>query len=163
LKNDEINKVEIGVDPGSFANLKTAEVCEFVECKNFKNALIDVNYFEGQTIGLELNRPSKVWGIEYLCDQHSGYIQIDNGSQTIQKNMLKSDDFVMKENKTALSMVIFNGVTFDDYSKNITIDTISPNDVKDEIYDKDHGGMRYEDDRETSLKIVSFLYSEEEL
>ena len=138
--------------------------CELIDsCDdklNFTNSLINVNYIVGNNITIFFNTPCIVIAIEYICDIESGYITFSNNYETIQKNLLKNESFVLNKNKKMLSMITFNNILFSNESNKYMINTINPCDIYNSIYDKERNTKEYEHPQlniNYNIKLVSLL------
>ena len=141
-----------------FNNVKLLKIDNFTNnIKNFKNSFVDINYLEvKKKMVLCFDKPTEILGIEYICDNFSGYIEINNNKEVIQKNALKKDSFVIKKNKSMVSLISMNNKIFTN-NKIYKIKIINYNDLDNDKYDKEKTSFDYKVIRKNTFKISSIL------
>jgi hypothetical protein len=127
------------------------------KCQNITNSLINLNYYEiKKEIQIQFCTLTRIIGIEYICDNDSGFIEIKNSKNIIQKNSLKNDVFVIEKNKKMASIISFNNNNFD--FDNIYYIKIIPSILINKKYYDDEKSRTMETiNINTSFKIVSIL------
>lgn len=143
-----------------FNLLKLIPISKYYNTVNYTNSLINIDYFEIlDEIKIKFNKKTTILAIEYLCDIDSGYIQLYNSKNKIQKNLLKNDNFVLEKKKKMASIITMNKKLLenDDYLfiKNIKYTLIDKN-----IYDKEKETYENKNDKSTNLKIISILVTD---
>lgn len=132
----------------------------FENVSNMTNSLISVDYAEiNDKMTLRFDKKTSILALEYLCDKHSGYIEICNGDTIIQKNTLKNESFVLDAGKSMVSLVTLNRKQFE-ASDCYTIRMIDRSCVQEEYYDKERITFEATDEVSTSFKLVSVLLTE---
>jgi len=127
--------------------------------KNFSNSLINVDYIEvsEKALTIEFDRETSILAIEYLCDEYSGYIEIENTQGKIQKNTLKSENLIFEKGKKLASIVTFNAIQFSPSNK-YSIKIISRAELSRSLLDRER--VTYITKSElVNLKIASILFT----
>ena len=100
LKITTVPRVISDNNYNGFNLLKLIQISKYSNTVNYTNSLINIDYFEIlDEIKIKFNKKTTILAIEYLCDIDSGYIQLFNSKNTIQKNLLKNENFVLKKRK----------------------------------------------------------------
>ena len=140
-----------------FNLLKIIQINKYLDTVNYTNSLINVEYSEIlDKIKIKFNKKTTILGIEYICDIDSGYIQLSNSKNTIQKNLLQNESFVLNKKKKMVSLITMNNKLLEDDNyfiiKNIKFLEIDKN-----IYDNERNTYLDKTDRTTNFKIISIL------
>ena len=173
LIQNDVNIIKVdnlkSLKDSTFDNLTLLKLDELdIKCDNFSNSLVNVNFTTiNNSIKLEFNEPVVLLAIEYICDKKSGYIEVDNNKKTIQKNLLKYDDYVLVRNKKMLTIVTFNNLVFNE-SKNYLIKSIDLKNLNQKIFDKEDVSSKFyeilddnpisEDNSNNNFKLVSLFF-----
>lgn len=173
LIQDGINNIKVdnlkNLKNSTFDNLTLLKLDELdITCDNFSNSLVNVNFTTiNNSIKLEFNEPVVLLAIEYICDKKSGYIEVNNNKRTIQKNLLKYDDYVLVRNKKMLTIVTFNNLVFNE-SKDYLIKSIDLKNVDQKIFDKEDVSSKFyeilddnlisENNSKNNFKLVSLFF-----
>lgn len=163
LANKVINKINkakplkfLECNYEGFDKIHFIKIDEYVETDNFTNSLISMNYFTvTNQIKIKFTTDTILLAIEYICDNGSGYIEINNGKQKIQKNTLKNESLVLVKNKMMASLITFNNLIFSE-SREYTIDIISSDKIDKTLIDRERVCCDRVSD-ENNFKIVSLL------
>lgn len=124
---------------------------------HFSNSLTDVHYFiVSDEIKLTFNITTTVLALEYICDNESGYIVIHNSKNTIQKNTLKNENFVLEKNKRMVSLITFNHKLLED-DDFMVIKNIHYTDIDNALYDKEKTTYDFKHVKQNNFKIISLL------
>ena len=142
-----------------FNLLKLIPISKYYDTVNYRNSLINIDYFEIlDEIKIIFNKKTTILAIEYLCDINSGYIQLSNSKNTIQKNSLKHESFVLDKNQKMASLITMNNklLESDNY---FVIKNIKYIEIDNNIYDRERVTYESNTNKTTSLKIISILVS----
>ena len=162
------DKLKIAIVPKHISNnnyngfnlLKLIPISKYYDTVNYRNSLIDINYFEiFDEIKIKFNKKTTILAIEYICDTDSGYIQLSNSKNKIQKNLLKNEAFVLIKNRKMAALVTMNKKLLekDDF---LVIKNINYTEIDNNIYDKEKITYENNTNRTTSLKIISILVTD---
>jgi len=125
--------------------------------KNIYNSIINLNYYEiDNKMELIFDSKCRIIGIEYICDNESGFIEVSNSINIIQKNTLKNEKFILTDNKQMASIITFNKLIFDLDDKYI-IKIISKEDINNKYYDNERENTFISKKNKTNFKIVSII------
>jgi hypothetical protein len=131
-----------------------------------QNSLVNIAYLEiTDSLQINFEKPTELMAIEYVCDQKAGYISVcsntvstsDKREKLIQKNTLKQEDFVLKRNKSMVSIITFNKYLFEP-ATSYTIRIIQPKDLHFDYYDREKITYETVTPRLTTFKIASILH-----
>lgn len=140
-----------------FNVLKLIPISKYYNTVNYTNSLINIDYFEIlDEIQIKFNKKTTIIAMEYLCDIDSGYIQLSNSKNTIQKNLLKNENFVLKKKKKMASLITMNKKLLED-DNYLVIKNIKYIEIDNNIYDKEKKTYENKTNKTTSLKIISIL------
>tara|TARA_B100001063_G_C16686348_1_gene514557 strand:+ start:48 stop:1070 length:1023 start_codon:yes stop_codon:yes gene_type:complete len=160
LKITTVPKVISDNNYNGFKLLKLISISKYYNTINYTNSLINVDYLEIlDEIKIKFNKKTTILAIEYLCDIDSGYIQLSNSKNAVQKNLLKDETFVRAKNKKMASLITMNKKLLedDDY---LVIKNIKYIEVDNNIYDREKITHEDKSNKTTSLKIISILVSD---
>ena len=122
--------------------------------------MVNISYLViTDSITLTFDTPTEILAMEYVCDQRSGYIEI-NSNSIIQKNTLKTDKVVLVDNKPLVSCITFNVKQFEP-ATTYTIRIIQSKDLHPNYYDRERNTYETLHDRQTNFKLASLLVTNE--
>ena len=157
LKITTVPRVISDNNYNGFNLLKLIPISKYYNTVNYTNSLINIDYFEIlDEIKIKFNKKTTILAMEYLCDIDSGYIQLSNSKNTIQKNLLKNENFVLKKKKKMASLITMNKKVLED-DNYLVIKNIKYIEIDNNIYDKEKITYENKRDKTTSLKIISIL------
>lgn len=157
LKITTVPRVISDNNYNGFNLLKLIPISKYFNTVNYTNSLINIDYFEIlDEIKIKFNKKTTILALEYLCDIDSGYIQLSNNKNTIQKNLLKNENFVLKEKKKMASLITMNKKVLED-DNYLVIKNIKYIEIDNNIYDKERITYENKTNKTTSLKIISIL------
>ncbi len=141
-----------------FNKLQLIQIDKHLDTINFSNSMINVNYFTiSNEIKIKFNTNTTIIAFEYICDTESGYIEINNSKNIIQKNTLKAEKFVTINKKSMVSIITFNKKILED-DDFVVIKNISYKKVNKSLYyDKERLTLEKENNNPTNFKLVSIL------
>lgn len=157
LKITTVPRVISDNNYNGFNLLKLIPISKYYNTVNYTNSLINIDYFEIlDEIKIKFNKKTTILAMEYLCDIDSGYIQLSNSKNTIQKNLLKNENFVLKKKKKMASLITMNKKVLED-DNYLVIKNIKYIEIDNNIYDKERITYENKTNKTTSLKIISIL------
>ena len=157
LKITTVPRVISDNNYNGFNLLKLIPISKYYNTVNYTNSLINIDYFEIlDEIKIKFNKKTTILAMEYLCDIDSGYIQLSNSKNTIQKNLLKNENFVLEKKKKMASLITMNKKVLED-DNYLVIKNIKYIEIDNNIYDKEKITYENKRDKTTSLKIISIL------
>ena len=164
LYKEIIEKLEITVpiiisdnNYNGFHLLKLIPIRKYLNTVNYTNSLINIDYFEIlDEIKINFNKKTTILAIEYICDIDYGYIQLSNSKNTVQKNLLKNENFVFKKKKKMASLITMNQKLLED-GNYLVIKNIKYTEIDKNIYDKEKKTYENKSNKSTSFKIISIL------
>lgn len=157
LKITTVPRVISDNNYNGFNLLKLIPISKYYNTVNYTNSLINIDYFEIlDEIKIKFNKKTTILAMEYLCDIDSGYIQLSNSKNTIQKNLLKNENFVLEKNKKMASLITMNKKVLED-DNYLVIKNIKYIEIDNNIYDKERITYENKTNKTTSLKIISIL------
>lgn len=140
-----------------FNLLNLIPISKYLNTVNYTNSLINIDYFEIlDELKIEFNKKTSILAIEYICDVDSGYIQLSNNKNKVQKNLLKNEDFVLKKNKMMASLVTLNQKLLEE-DKYLVIKNIKYTEIDENIYDKERVTFENKIIKASTCKIISIL------
>lgn len=146
-----------------FNGITIAKISDHLNSELFTNSLVKVEYIQltpKDELIITFDSPTTILALEFLCDNNSGYIQLDNGEQIIQKFTLKNDPFVTVKNKKMLSIITFNDKIFQ-HSNTLKISVIKHHKINKSLYDKERfSGDRNDTNINTTFKLSSLLITD---
>ena len=159
LKITTVPRVISDNNYNGFNLLKLIPISKHSNTVNYTNSLINIDYFEIlDEIKIKFNKKTTILAIEYLCDIDSGYIQLSNSKNTIQKNLLKNENFVLEKKKKMASLITMNKKVLED-DNYLVIKNIKYTEIDENIYDKERETYENKTNKTTSLKIISILFT----
>jgi hypothetical protein len=160
LKITEVPKVLSNNNYNGFNLLKLIPISTYFDTVNYTNSLINVDYCEiFDEIKIKFNKITTILSIEYICDTDSGYIQLSNSKNTIQKNSLKKDNFVLQRKKMMGAIITMNNKLLEK-DDCLVIKNIKHTEIDKKIYDRERITHENRTNRNTSFKIISILVSD---
>ena len=157
LKITTVPRIISGNNYDGFNLLKIIPISKYFNTVNHSNSLINVNYLLIlDKIKIKFNKKTSILAIEYLCDIDSGYIQLSNSKNKIQKNLLKNENFVLKKKKKIASLITMNQKLLED-DNYLVIKNIKYIEIDKNIYDKERTTYENKTNKTTSFKIISIL------